>query len=163
MTVIASADLGNAIAGGVGSRVRSESVVQSIGAGTSEVISFTAADVFDTDSWHDHTAGAPGDTRFTVPTGQAGLYLISLNAEWAAASATDGYGSTILVDGAVVAAERAVYTLAENDVNNLAANSVSVALQLTAAQIVTVSCRNSGAADKAATVQITIVRIGPTV
>lgn len=71
------------------------SSAQSIPNATWTPVAFSAADVFDTDAFHDP---ASNNTRFTVPAGKGGKYLVLVNGYWAA-NGTNGRYLTIKKNG----------------------------------------------------------------
>lgn len=60
---------------------------QSIPNATNTPIAFTAADAWDTDGFHDPSAGSPGNGRITIPTGLDGRYSFHGQVHWSTWSA----------------------------------------------------------------------------
>ena len=160
MTVIASADLGNAIAGGVGSRVRvTKSDSQSIDLNSTEVVTWNT-EQFDTDGWF--TAGG---SVFTVPTGQAGLYSIDAGVILNTLPGNASYGINIEINGTTImgTGTSATNSAALSTAPNTPKLSCSLTVELLATNTIELTGQtltNTITIDYA---EITIVRIGPTV
>lgn len=157
----------NAGGGGIGSRVRGLRTTATANIADSEstrtAISFTAADEFDTDDWHDHTAGSPADTQFTVPTGKGGLYSIAINTRWSKASTTAPNITHLEVDGSIIASSSSL-TLASGAAQATPRQSISEILELSAGQVITVTVtQESSTTSNVTRASITIVRLGDSV
>lgn len=66
-------------------------------------IAFTAADDFDLGNWHNHSGGSPGDEEFTVPTGDGGTYIVTVEHDWeSGVDATNDISVYLMLNGTTV-------------------------------------------------------------
>ena len=74
-----------------------KSAVQTISNGTFTAVTFDTED-FDTDAFHSNTTNT---SRFTIPSGKAGKYLVTGNVNFLAGNATGPRNAAIYKNGAV--------------------------------------------------------------
>ena len=113
--------------------------VQSLATSTFSALAFTAADEWDTDSFHSTTVN---NTRITVPTGLGGIYHMIGNLTYDLGTASQRYFS-IKLNGSPDLAASNINTVGTNG----HVNTVSVMYRLAAGDYIELSCfQSSGVA-----------------